>query len=246
MGPLNIANFAGGWEWGGCGGWYHIFNSFLSKYSGLQWFKCHPLICMTHRRLHFYFDPEKLWHPILQTPYISPNLLAKHSSLTFPLCFYYIVGKCGTFLAWSCEYQANVCYFLMYGVLPGGVFVGAPLTPPRGVVKSTWGNHQLHLIGNQFTNTYPCSNIWSTMLFNFLRAKFFRGNIKYIFTFHVIPPRWYDTSGLNPSSNTTRTYPFCIVNVMAADVLTTQEARTSTAMLLTQLNRDNSVPRVKG
>ena len=31
----------------------------------------------------------------------------------------------------------------MYGVLPGGVFDGAPLTPPRGVVKSTPGNHQL-------------------------------------------------------------------------------------------------------
>ena len=31
----------------------------------------------------------------------------------------------------------------MYGVLPGAVFDGAPLTPPRGVVKSTWGNHQL-------------------------------------------------------------------------------------------------------
>ena len=31
----------------------------------------------------------------------------------------------------------------MYGVLPGGVFDGAPLTPPSGVVKSTWGNHQL-------------------------------------------------------------------------------------------------------
>ena len=30
----------------------------------------------------------------------------------------------------------------MYGVLPGAVFDGAPLTPPRGVVKSTWGNHQ--------------------------------------------------------------------------------------------------------
>ena len=32
----------------------------------------------------------------------------------------------------------------MYGVLPGGVFDGAPLTPPRGVVKSTPGNHQLN------------------------------------------------------------------------------------------------------
>ena len=28
---------------------------------------------------------------------------------------------------------------------------------------------------------------------NPLRAKFFRGNIKHIFTFYVITPRWYDT-----------------------------------------------------
>ena len=62
--------------------------AFLSKYSGIQWLKCHPLICMIHRRLHFYFDPEKL---------ILPNLLTKHSSLTFSLCFYLIVGICGTF-----------------------------------------------------------------------------------------------------------------------------------------------------
>ena len=31
----------------------------------------------------------------------------------------------------------------MYGVLPDGVFDGAPLTSPRGVVKSNWGNHQV-------------------------------------------------------------------------------------------------------
>ena len=34
---------------------------------------------------------------------------------------------------------ANVCYFLMQD----GVFDGAALTPPRGVVQSTPGNHQL-------------------------------------------------------------------------------------------------------
>ena len=74
---------------------------------------------------------------------------------------------------------------------------------------------------------------------NPLRAKFFRGNIKDIFTFYVIPPHWYDTCGWNPSSNKTRTYPFYIVNIMAAGVLATQGARTSTAMILTELNRDN-------
>ena len=48
--------------------------------------------------------------------------------------FVILLGYVTHFLTKCCEYQANVCYFLMYGVLPGGVFDGAPLTPPRGVV----------------------------------------------------------------------------------------------------------------
>ena len=66
-----------------------------------------------------------------------------------------------------------------------------------------------------------------------LRTKFFRGNINHIFTFYVIPSHWYDTVGGIPSSNKTRTYPFYIVNIMAAGVLATQGARTSAAMILT-------------
>ena len=46
----------------------------------------------------------------------------------------------------------------------------------------------------------------------------------------------------NLSSSKTRTYPFCIVNIMAADVLVTQGARALAAMVLTWLNWDNSVP----
>ena len=65
---------------------------------------------------------------------------------------------------------------------------------------------------------------------NPLRAKFFRGNIKHIFPFYVIPPHWYDTGGWNPSSNKTRTYSFYIVSIMAAGVLATQGARTSAAI----------------
>ena len=52
--------------------------------------------------------------------------------------------------------------------------------------------------------------------FNPLHARFFRGSIKHIFTFHVILPHWYDTGGWNPSSNKTRTYPFYIVNIMGS------------------------------
>ena len=71
------------------------------------------------------------------------------------------------------------------------------------------------------------------MYINPLRAKFFRGNIKHIFTFYDIPTHWYDTGGWNPSSNKTRTYPFYIINIMTVGVLATQGARTSAAMILT-------------
>ena len=111
--------------------------AFLSKYSGHQWLKCHPLICMTHRRLQFYFDPEKLWHPIIQTPYISLNLLAKHSSLTFPLCFYYIVGICGTF--WHNLASSNPMSAIS---LCMGCCQVVCVCRSTFVVKSTWGNHQ--------------------------------------------------------------------------------------------------------
>ena len=52
---------------------------------------------------------------------------------------------------------------------------------------------------------------WWTVIVRYvkpLRAAFFRGNIKHIFTFYVIPPHWYDTGSWNPSSIRTRTYPF--------------------------------------
>ena len=68
---------------------------------------------------------------------------------------------------------------------------------------------------------------------NLLRANFFRGNLKHIFIFYVIPPHLYDTGGWNLSSTKTRTCPFYIVNIMAAGVLATQGARTSAAMILT-------------
>ena len=65
------------------------------------------------------------------------------------------------------------------------------------------------------------------IILNPLRAKFFRGNIKHIFIFHVTPLHWYDTGGWDPSSNKPRTYPFYIVNIMAAGVLATQGAISS-------------------
>ena len=66
-----------------------------------------------------------------------------------------------------------------------------------------------------------------------LRAKFFRGNIKHVFTFYVIPPHWHAKDNWNPSPYKTRTYLFYIVNIMVADVLATQGARASATMILT-------------
>ena len=39
-----------------------------------------------------------------------------------------------------------------------------------------------------------------------------------------------------------KTYLVNLINILAADVLATQGARTSATMMLTQLNQDNSVP----
>ena len=77
-------------------------------------------------------------------------------------------------------------------------------------------------------------------------CKPFQREHKHIFTFHVIPPHWYDTGSRNHSSSKTRTYLFCTVNSMAADVLVTQGARASATMILTMFNRDNSVPACQG
>ena len=77
---------------------------------------------------------------------------------------------------------------------------------------------------------------------NSLCAKFFREKIN-IFTFYAISPHWYDTGCWNTSSNMkTRTCPFYIVNIMAAGVLATQGAWTSAVIILTLVNRYDSVP----
>ena len=50
------------------------------------------------------------------------------------------------------------------------------------------------------------------------------------------------TGSWTPSSCKTFSYLFCIVNIMAADVLVMQGARASVTMILTMLNQDDSVP----
>ena len=59
---------------------------------------------------------------------------------------------------------------------------------------------------------------------------------------YLIPPHWHDTGSWNPSSCKTRTYLFYIVNIMAADDLSTQGARASATMILTMLHHIHWVP----
>ena len=65
------------------------------------------------------------------------------------------------------------------------------------------------------------------------------GTKKYIYTLYVIPPHWYDTDSWNPLPSKTRTYLFYIVNIMG---VLAQGAGASETMILTMLNRINSVP----
>ena len=96
-------------------------------------------------------------------------------------------------------------------------------------------------------------NIWfntsHSSTLNPLRAKFLGKNIINIYlhlmsflhtskTQVVEIPPWVRQG---PAYSTYR-----VINIMAADVLATQGARAWAAMILTQLNRDNSVPHVKG
>ena len=77
--------------------------------------------------------------------------------------------------------------------------------------------------------------------FNPLRGIFPR-EFKRIFTFHVIAPQWHGIGSWNLSSCKTRTYLFYKVNVMVADDLATQRARTSSTMTFIMLNSVNLVP----
>ena len=74
----------------------------------------------------------------------------------------------------------------------------------------------------------------------------FQRKYKNVSIIHVIPPHWHDTGSWNPSSSTTRAYLFYIVNIMGADVQATQGARASATMILAMLNRNNTVPHIKG
>ena len=68
-----------------------------------------------------------------------------------------------------------------------------------------------------------------------LRLNYFRKHKNRIAFSTIISLDWDGTGSWNPSSLKTRTCSPCIVNTMVADVLVTQEAKASAAMVLTYL-----------
>ena len=77
---------------------------------------------------------------------------------------------------------------------------------------------------------------------NSLHAKFFRGNINIYSHFMSLLHTDFTQVVEMASSSNTRTYLFYMVNTMGADVLASQGTRASATMILTTLNRINSVP----
>ena len=82
--------------------------------------------------------------------------------------------------------------------------------------------------------------IYVLIILNRLHAEFFQMKHKNTSTVYTITLHWH--WHWHPSSCKTKTHLFYIVNIVGADVLATQGARASATMLLTMLNRNNSVP----
>ena len=76
-----------------------------------------------------------------------------------------------------------------------------PIDIIRPIVESTEPTWQWQIV-------LYCTPVAGNGIINPLRAKFFRGNMKHIFTFYIIPPYWYDRDCWNSYSNKTKTYPF--------------------------------------
>ena len=76
-----------------------------------------------------------------------------------------------------------------------------------------------------------------TGLINPCHAESILGNIK-VFAFSIISWHWDGTGRWNPCSWNTGISLSWMVNIMVADGLATQEARASTAMVLTQLSQN--------
>ena len=70
----------------------------------------------------------------------------------------------------------------------------------------------------------------------------FQRKHKTVSIIYIITPHWHDRGGWSPTPCKTRIYLFYVVSIMGADALANQGARASAPLILTMLNRNNSVP----
>ena len=142
---------------------------------------------------------------------VWPNKMANILPMTFSNVYFYILIQISLKLVPSNPIHKNPA---LVHVKVWYWRVGKPL------LKQWWPISLMYL---------PASPSLSDLTFTWS----FQMEHKHIFTFYIIPLHCYDTGSWNPSSSKTRTNLFCIVNIMGADVLARQGARTSATMILT-------------
>ena len=120
----------------------------------------------------------------------------------------------------NCHY--NVCSWNFASISPAPALDNGKHHIKVITHLNPFNKHKLRLILAWINSQMPCK-VWDRVSYSFpnFTCQIFQREHKHIFTFCVISPHWYDADSWNPSSNTTRTYLFYIVNIMAADVLAT-------------------------
>ena len=93
-----------------------------------------------------------------------------------------------------------------------------------------------------FRLSYIAMNLSNALGFLSFYVLNFQTEQKHTYAFYIIPPHWDGRGRWNQFLCNSRTHLFYIVNIMGADVLATQWARTVATMISTMLNRICSVP----
>ena len=108
-----------------------------------------------------------------------------------------------------------------------------PSRPSRPRKTALCVRNTLSILPHQINADYIGNCLHRAQIINPSVAEFISGNIKISFKFSIISQHGIGTGYWNPSWWKTRIYLSCIFNIMAVDVLATQGARASAAMVLT-------------
>ena len=95
----------------------------------------------------------------------------------------------------------------------------------------TLGNHMIAPLGNHMIAPVPVNQPGQTCKLTTLEEETYKN----VATLYIFPPLWRGTVSSNHSSCKTRTSPSYIVKIMGANVLATEGARASAAMILTRI-----------